>query len=624
MHIQLTSHAHAQLRPLPLGQTRLTGGLLHARQIVNRTASLKHGYRRLEQAGNFNNLRLAIGQGEGSYSSKYPFLDSDIYKWLEAVMIELGRAPEAELSALADQTIELLRAVQLPDGYLNSYYQFHKPAERWTNLDNDHELYCAGHLIEAGIAQRRATGQTSLFDSARRFADHLVETFGPDKRSGACGHPEIELALVELYRETADRRYLDLAQFFVDQRGQNRMRSAYFGPDYFQDRAPVREAVSVEGHAVRQLYLNTGVTDLYLETHEVALLAAQQRLWQDMTAHKMYLTGGVGSRGYGEAFGDPYELPSKEAYCETCAAIADLMWNWRLLLATGEARFADLIERTLYNGFLSGVALDGTHFFYENPLHSDGGQARGEWHLCACCPPNVMRQIALLDHYLATIDPTGVQLHQYARATIQTAVNGHPIGLRVDTDYPWEGHITVRVEETSVEAWALSLRIPEWCAAFEVKINGEDAKADRMKGYAVMQRPWHSGDVVTIDLPLPVRVIEPHPRIDALRGCVALERGPLVYCFEGIDQPGVNLTDLRLDPAAACAVVEWADRLGGIHVIRTRGWLAAVDEWDDRLYRLVIERTTAAREIELTAIPYFAWANRDAGQMRVWLPKFEE
>lgn len=623
MHVQLTPHSHSRLRPLPLGQVRLTGGLLHARQIVNRTVSLKHGYRMLEQAGNFNNLRLVIGQGEGSYSSKYPFLDSDIYKWLEAVAYELGNAPDAELAALAtlaDQTIDLLRAVQLPDGYINSYYQFHKPAERWTNLDNDHEMYCAGHLIEAGIAHHRATGQTSLFDIARKFADHLVDTFGPGKRSGACGHPEIELALVELYRETTDRRYLDLAQFFIDQRGQNRMCSAYFGPDYFQDRMPVRAATSVEGHAVRQLYLNTGVTDLYLETHEAALLEAQQRLWHDMTAHKMYLTGGVGSRGYGEAFGDAYELPSKEAYCETCAAIADMMWNWRLLLTTGESRFADLIERTLYNSFLSGVALDGTHFFYENPLHSAGGQARGEWHICACCPPNVMRQIALLDHYLATIDPAGVQIHLYASATIRAAVNGHPIGLRLDTDYPWEGRITLKVEETPAEAWTLSLRVPEWCHAFDLRVNGVAAEVNRVNGYAVHQRAWHVGDVVTIDIPLPVRVIEPHPRIDALRGCVAIERGPLVYCFERIDQPGVNLTDLRLDPNAAFELVAWPDRLGGISALRTRGWLVDVGEWESQLYRPVIDRATVTREIDLIAIPYFAWANREVGPMRVWLP----
>ena len=319
-----------------------------------------------------------------------------------------------------------------------------------------------------------------------------------------------------------------------------------------------------------------------------------------------------------------YELPSKEAYCETCAAIADMMWNWRLLLATGEARFADLIERTLYNGFLSGVALDGTHFFYENPLHSEGGHVRGEWHICACCPPNVMRQIALLDHYLATIDPAGVQIHLYASATIQTAVNGHPIGLRIDTDYPWDGKVLVKVEETPTEEWTLSLRIPEWCTQFDLRVNGEAAAIDRVNGYAVLQRVWRVDDVVTLDLPLPVRVIAPHPRIDALRGCVAIERGPLVYCFEGIDQPDVNLTDLRLDPEAAFEVVAWPDRLGGIVALRTRGWLAAVGAWDDRLYRPVSDRTAVEREVDLTAIPYCVWANRAAGPMRVWLPKFEE
>jgi DUF1680 family protein len=622
MHVQLTPHSHARFTPLPLGYVTLRGGLLQQRQHINRTASLKHGYRMLEQAGNFNNLRLAIGQGQGTYSSKYPFLDSDVYKWLEAVMIELGRAPEVELEALADQTIDLLRAVQLPDGYLNSYYQFHKPAERWTNLVNDHEMYCAGHLIEAGIAQRRATGRTELFDSARQFADQLVVTFGPDKRSGACGHPEIELALVELYRATDDRRYLDLAQFFIDQRGQNLMRSQYFGPDYFQDRVPVRDAMSVEGHAVRQLYLNSGVTDLYLETHEAALLNAQQNQWHDLTAYKMYLTAGVGARGHGEAFGEAYELPSKEAYCETCAAIADMMWNWRLLLATGEARLADLIERTLYNSFLSGVALDGTHFFYENPLHSEGDRARGEWHRCACCPPNVMRQIALLDHYLATTDQTGVQIQLYADSILQAAVNGHPIGLRVDTDYPWDGRITITIEDTPIEAWTLALRIPAWCSEFDLQANGEAAAIDRDGGYAVLQRTWHTGDVVEFNLAMPVRVIEPHPRIDAVRGCLALERGPLVYCFEAIDHPGVNLNDLRLDPHASFEIAPWADRVGGLVALQTRGRLIDASEWDDQLYRAQSNPAVKSRGVDLVAIPYFAWANRAVGQMRVWLPQW--
>jgi DUF1680 family protein len=575
----------------------------------------------LDQAGNFNNLRLAIGQGEGTYSSKYPFLDSDIYKWLEAMVIELGCAPDAELSALVDQTIDLLRAVQLPDGYLDSFYQFHKPAGRWTDLINDHEMYCAGHLIEAGIAHRRATGRTDLFDIARKFADHLVATFGPEKRSGACGHPEIELALIELYRETEDRRYLDLAQFFIDQRGQQHMRNAYFEPDYFQDRVPVRNARDVEGHVVRQLYLNSGVTDLYLETHEAALLSALQSQWFDMTGFKLYLTGGVGARGHGEAFGDRYELPSKEAYCETCAAIADMMWNWRLLLATGESRFADLIERTLYNGFLSGVALDGTHFFYENPLHSEGDRARSEWHSCACCPPNVMRQIALLDHYLATTDQAGAQIHLYAASIIQAAVNGQPIGLRVETDYPWDGAVMLKIEETPVEDWTLSLRMPAWCTKFDLRVNDGAAPIDRVGGYATLRRAWRAGDVVELNLPMPVRVIEPNPLIDAVRGCLALERGPLVYCFESVDHPRLNLKSLQLNPNTPFEIVPWPDRLGGIVALRARGWYFAADDWFSLLYVTRGSLHVRSDEVDLTAIPYFAWANRKVGQMRVWVPQ---
>ena len=410
MHTSPTPQAYTRWRPLPLQSAQFLGGFWGERQAVNR-ASVLHGHHMLEKSGTLNNFRLAgrAARGEGTFQG-FVFQDSDAHKWLEALALMLALGPDAELEALADETIALLASAQQPDGYLNSHFTVAKPGERWTDLEWAHELYCAGHLIEAGIAHHRATGKTSLLDIARRFADHIDSIFGPSQREGACGHPEIELALVELYRETGEARYLKLASFFVDQRGRGRVSGLrHVGPGYMQERVPLREAVVVEGHAVRQLYLNAGATDLYLETGERAWLETMRRLWQDMTTHKMYLTGGFGSRSYGEAFGEAYELPSREAYCETCAAIAAMMWNWRMLLATGEARFADALERSLYNGFLSGVALDGQRFFYENPLQSAGGYERQEWFACACCPPNVMRQIALVSHYLATTDATGAQ-----------------------------------------------------------------------------------------------------------------------------------------------------------------------------------------------------------------------
>ncbi len=330
--------------------------------------SLYFGFEMLKKAGNFDNLRIAAGSIKGNYRG-YVFQDSDIYKWLEAVAWEMGKEPDKELSSMADQAIALIAAAQRPNGYINSYVQTRESPEPWMDLDNGHELYCAGHLFQAAVAFQRALGDPRLLNIACRFADHICSVFGPDKRHGACGHPEVEMALVELYRVTGESRYLDLAKFFIDQRGQNIMKGhRSYGPEYHQDHVPVRQVMEAAGHSVRQLYLASGVTDLYLETGEQALLDAMLRLSKDITETKLYITGGLGSRFDGEAFGDPYELPTDQCYCETCAAIASLMWNWRMLLATGEGRYADQMERALYNNILASPALDGQHYFYINPL----------------------------------------------------------------------------------------------------------------------------------------------------------------------------------------------------------------------------------------------------------------
>src|SRR5690606_21110932 len=400
--------AYARWRQLPLNSVSLTGGFWAEWQNLNRRTTLQHGYQMLEKAGNFDNLRIAAGQKEGQFRGP-AFQDSDIYKWLEAVAYELMTHPDPALQRQADEVIELIAAAQQDDGYLNSYYTIVEPDRRWSDLDFGHELYCAGHLIEAAVAYTRATGTTQLLNVATRFADLIADTFNPQAREGAPGHPEIEMALVELYRETGNRRYLDLAAYFIDQRGKSEMRGlGWLKAEDHQDRVPVRQEDVVEGHAVRAMYLNAGVTDLYLETGEQALLDAMQKQWRDMVTGKMFLTGGLGSRYEGEAFGDPYELPSDQCYCETCAAIGSIFWNWRMLQVTGDSRYADVIERQLYNGMLSGLALDGKHFFYMNPLLSRGGYERQEWLGCACCPPNLMRLLASLGKYFATHDESGV------------------------------------------------------------------------------------------------------------------------------------------------------------------------------------------------------------------------
>jgi len=619
-----TCSPHARWRTLPIGSVSLTGGLWSQRQVVNRRVSLRHGYRALERAGNFHDLRLAAGLAEGEYRGPL-YMDSDLYKWLEALAWELARGPDDELLRMADEVIALIAAAQADDGYLNSYYQVVEPERRWNNLKDGHELYCAGHLIQAAVAHRRTIGDTRLLDVACRFADNIGSVFGPDKRDGTPGHPEIEMALVELYRDTGRRRYLELAGFFLDQRGRGILGTGRFNnPAYYQDHVPVRQASTVAGHAVRQLYLTAGITDVYMETGERALLDAVMRQWRDMTLGKLYVTGGVGSRHEGEAFGESYELPNDRCYCETCAAIASILWNWRLLLVTGEARFADLIERTLYNGFLSGVSSDGRRFFYVNPLLSRGGIERAEWYHCACCPPNVMRLMASLGHYFATSDPGGLQIHQYGPALIRAELTpGRQVALRMETDYPWQGQVRLTVERTDGTPWNLGLRLPGWCEGPTIQVGGRPVAVPDGGGYVVVGRPWRKGDVVELDLPMIPRLVEAHPLSDSTRGSVAIERGPLVYCLEQCDQqPPINgFMGVEIDGMAPLQAVWDDDLLGGVVVVEAEGYAMDLDPWQGRLYGPVgVRGGLSRRPVRLVAVPYYAWANRGPGAMRVWIP----
>jgi hypothetical protein len=596
----------------------------------------------LEKAGNFHNLRMAAGWESGSYYG-LNFYDEDVYKWLEALAWELGNGPDDELQRMVDETIDLIRAAQQPDGYLNSYYQVVEPHRKWANLDFGHELYCAGHLFQAAIAFQRAVNDDRLMVVARRFADHINSEFGPGKNEGTCGHPEVEMALVELYRTTGEQAYLDLAQFFIDRRGKRTMKGmGSYGPEYHQDHVPVREAKETAGHAVRQMYLSTGVADLYLETGEKALWDVSERLWLDVTGSKMHITGGVGSRYDGESFGESYELPTDQCYCETCAAIGSLMWNWRLLLISGEGRYADLIERTLFNGILSSPALDGRHYFYVNPLlvrdaHSmrlstnrpEGDQATGrpEWHFVACCPPNVMRLFSSLAHYLATSDSAGIQIHQYASADFDLAFGaGRRATFSMETDYPWQGRIQLTIKESDGAPWQLHLRIPGWCTDATVSVNGDTIDtAEMIRGYLVLERNWRAADTITLELAMTPGLIQSNPRVDAIRGCLALQRGPLVYCLEAHDQAGdANLLDVALDANGPLMAIWNPDLLGGLTIVEARGYRLESRSWANDLYRPVNQSPDREMdEIRLVALPYYAWGNRGVDGMRVWIPKAE-
>lgn len=630
--------AHLAVRPLGIDQVRLTGGFWGQWQDRNREVTTPHALTWLERDGAMDNLRR-LGAGDGAPERRgMRFSDSDLYKALEGIAWDLGRESSPELAAVITDAARLMEQAQEEDGYLNSWVQAGR-AERFADLEHGHELYCAGHLIQAAVAHARTTGGDELLDVARRLADHLVREFGGRRRVDTDGHPEIETALVELYRHTGERDYLDLAQQLLDVRGHGVLGPGAFGSAYFQDDVPVRDQPTVVGHSVRALYLMAGAVDLYLETGEEALLRAAERQWASMVAEKTYLTGAVGSRFEGEAFGDPFELPPDLIYGETCAGIASVMASWRLLLATGQGKYADLIERTLHNLFAASTSTAGDAFFYVNPvqrrrpreaapvdgkpLRSDAPGTRPAWFDCACCPPNIMRTVASLGGYLATVDDTGVQLHLYAPAELRVPLGDGEVWVTVATDYPLDGTVTVRVEQSPQQPWTLSLRVPAWCRGASVEVDGEqrEATADN-DGYVRIDRMWVSGDVVRLVLPMPARLTVAHPAVDAVRGSVAIERGPLTYCLESLDQPqDVDLDAVELPAAAQLRVNRREELLGGTVVIETdavsrddSGWVGS--GWAP----LGEEPQPSTRPVVLTAIPYYLWANRGPSAMRVWVP----
>ena len=637
--------AAAALRPLPAGALRITEGFWSARMAANAERSLAAGLERLAEAGTLENLRLAAGAADGAYHGKLPFLDTDVYKWLEAVSWHLQGTDSAESAAWserADEVIALVETAQQEDGYINSFTTVVRGGERWTDLPSGHEMYCAGHLIQAGVAHRRATGRETLFTVARRFADLLVAEFGEGgRRVGYCGHPEVETALVELYRETGHGEYLELADRLISLRGSGLMGDRPFGRRYFQDLTPVRELRELHGHAVRALYLAAGVTDVYLETGEAVLLDVLRAQWDDLLRGKTYITGGTGARHRDEALGDAFELPADRAYTETCAAIALMYWAWRMQLATGESQYADILERVLYNGFLAGVALDGGRYFYVNPLHvradtTLGPDGRQEWFSCACCPPNVMRTLAGLGHYFATRDTDGLQIHQYAPGAIRVGgATSSPAadavyGADIETGYPFEGGVRVAIPAECAGEWTLSLRVPAWARGrTSVLLDGSEVEVGEAE-YVRLTRTWTGGEVVELAFPIRPRLTLADPRVDDARGCVAIERGPLVYCAEHVDQGSV-LDGLTLaGRAREGAPIEISGTTLPTVLVDAR--IGSFDEkaaWPYRDLEPADAEAEAAAEADetagpehttLTAIPYFAWANREYGAMRVWLP----
>ena len=637
---------------LPLGgaAVRITGGLLGEWQRRNREATIPHVIGQLHRAGNVTNLQRLLGEFSGPHRGRYPFGDTDLYKTLEGLAYELaredgggassaGKTPDgqavAQIREFYELVVRLLARVQDTDGYINSRFQDPESTTgRWSDLAWGHEMYNLGHLAQAAVAAHRQLGDGRLLEIACRFADLIVTRYGEHGEDAVCGHPEAEMALVELYRVTGREDYLRQAGLLVDRRGRGTVRHRLFPPSYSQDHIPLREMRSVTGHAVRMGYLAAGAADVWLETGEDALGVALRRLWDDMAATKLYITGGLGSRHSDEAIGDSYEMPSERAYAETCAAIAVMQWAWRMFAATGEARYLDVFETILYNAYAAGLSADGRAFFYDNPLqrrpgHDQrsgaeiGGEAlRRGWFGCPCCPPNVVRWMSQLGDYLAaerpaaTGQPGALLIGGYADATIDTG----QIAVTMVTRYPWDGDIRITVRSAPGSPYAIMLRVPGWCHG--VRLDGEFAEP--AGGWLTVRRVWRAGDEIRLTLPMPVRAHGSHPYLDATRGALAVARGPVVYCAEQQDCD-VNLDDLVLtaDLAAGATVAPGPAELPDALVIEVPA--AVSPPASGELYPELPERGTPGESARprgaparAVLVPYFLWGNRDPGPMRVW------
>lgn len=617
-----------RLEPVDLRDVRISGGFWAARQRVNADASLGHCLHWIERLGWLDNFTAAVeGRLERDRAGR-EFSDSEIYKLSEAMVWEWARGGDAGLAASVDRIASTVGRAQEADGYLNTAFGHPGQAARYTDLEWGHELYCYGHLIQAGVAVGRAAGAGPLLDVATRAADHVCATFGEGGIDGICGHPGIEMALVELARLTGKERYLDQAALFVNRRGHGRLADIELGRRYYQDDTPVRASRVFGGHAVRALYLAAGAVDLAVETGDDDLLAAVIAQWEATVARRTYLTGGMGSHHAGEAFGEDFVLPPDRAYSETCAAVASVMLSWRLLLATGDPRFADLAERTLYNVVATSPAADGRAFFYANTLHkrtrgrplpADRPSPRPQpgmrvpWFAVSCCPTNVARLLASLSAYVATVDSGGLQIHQYADAQISTRLaDGRPVGVAVSTGYPDDGAVTVTVTEPPAGEATISLRVPAW-ARDDAKITEPDGRVRPAAAASVdVRRVFAAGDVIRLDLPVGPRFTVPDPRIDAVRGSVAVEKGPVVLCVESVDLPGdADVDSVRIDPAHE-------PELRGDEVVVAGALVESADtDWP---YGDGRNGTTARHDAEITLRPYHSWAERGPSTMRIWTP----
>ena len=541
---------------------------------------------------NFENA----AKGEGEHSGIF-FDDSDVYKALEGMAYSLMNNPDPALEKKADEWIDKFAAAQQPDGYINTYYTLTGLDKRWTNMDK-HEMYCAGHMIEAGVAYYQATGKRKLLDVCVRMVDHMMSIFGPGKRHWVPGHEEIELALVKLYQVTNEEKYLDFAYWLLEERGHgygSMGGEGTWNKSYYQDDKPVREMTDIAGHAVRCMYLYCGMADVAAIKRDSGYIAALDRLWEDVVLRNMYITGGIGSSKHNEGFTEDYDLPNLEAYCETCASVGMVFWNQRMNQFTGDSKYIDVLERSLYNGALAGISLKGDRFFYVNPLESRGDHHRQEWYGCACCPSQISRFLPSIGNYIYGTSADAIWVNLYIGNEASFKVDGEEIRLRQSTDYPWNGEVELKVSAMRPLKKDFRLRIPGWCKEYSVLVNDEPVEPKTDKGYVVLNNTWEDGDIIRLDLSMPVEVEAADPRVKEDIGKRAIQRGPLVYCLEEVDNPD-NFDNLSISPSTSFLSDFESSLLDGVVVINARN-----------------------ADNTLSFIPYYAWDNREAGKMKVWI-----
>ncbi len=636
--LDLSRSPFAKLKAVPVRAVVIQNGFWSQRRKTNLAASIPSMRAELLAHGRMDNfLRLA---GKSSAPQKGPvYSDSDIYKWAEAVGFALQSGDQPELRSTTDAMIRDVIATQEPGGYLNTYYVGEKKSLRmlYETQTTGHELYCIGHMLQGAIAYYRATGDRKWLDAGIRFVDQfLLPGYGPskDQKAIVAGHPEIEMALVELYRTTGKRDYLDLAGYILH--GDDRIPLRPRQITYMFCGVPFTSRTKLEGHAVRAMYACCGATDYYLETGDQSYWKTLNALWKDLTAHQLYITGGVGAREAGEAFGDPYELPNARAYGESCAAIGNMMWNWRMLAASGEARFSDVIERALYNGINSGMSLDGKTYCYRNPLAFDPyggsddelspeGKIRNPWYDTTCCPPNLERTFASLPGYFYSTSSDGVYVHLYDNSEMNWHLqDGNGLRIVQETNYPWSGEVKITINPATPGEFAVYVRIPGWSETNDVKVNGIPVSGAQPGEYLAIRRRWSANDTVQLNFDMRSQLIKANPSVSDDRGRVAFQRGPVVYCMEHLDQTGhqrgVNLAGYSVHLAGSTTARFDPNILDGVMVLSHPGSVSGSNAGRELYFSAAEDKTAKETATTVTLIPYYAWANRDPASMQVWIP----